>query len=125
MVKHALIRLAEWLCSRVKFIRCVRGGLSGGLVPVLPVFRPERSEHVRSGADNRCYGKSTLPAALWLPCKGVFRLLSFILCCPVLVNFLQHLFLDPVPRLLRNSVFSLQPHGVRLGSNGFRQATLF
>lgn len=55
MVKHALIHLAAWLCSRVKFIRCVRGGLSGGLLPVLPVFRPERSESAWSGADNRCY----------------------------------------------------------------------
>ncbi|EAA7989140.1 plasmid mobilization protein [Salmonella enterica] len=38
-------------------MRCVRGCLPGGLLPVLPVFRPERSEHVRSGADNGCYGK--------------------------------------------------------------------
>lgn len=58
MVKRGLIHLAAWLCSRVKFIRCIWGGLSGGLLPVLPVFRPERSERVRSGADNRCYGKS-------------------------------------------------------------------
>lgn len=57
MLKLALIHLAAWLCSRVKFIRCFRGGLSGGLLPVLPVFRPERSECLRSGASNRCYGK--------------------------------------------------------------------
>ncbi|EMN7478535.1 hypothetical protein WB926_005163 [Salmonella enterica] len=31
-------------------------------MPVLPVFRPERSEHVRSGADNGCYGKSAAHA---------------------------------------------------------------
>lgn len=67
MVKHALIHLAAWLCSRVKFIRCVRGGLSGGLLPVLPVFRPERSEHVRSGADNGCYGKSPKYDRYFLP----------------------------------------------------------
>ncbi|EBS0712989.1 hypothetical protein DTV15_16945 [Salmonella enterica subsp. enterica serovar Orientalis] len=39
-MKRALIHLAAWLCSRVKFIRCDRGGLSGGLLPVLPVTAP-------------------------------------------------------------------------------------
>lgn len=67
MVKLALIHLAAWLCSRVKFIRCVRGCLLGGLLSVLPVFRPERSEHVRSGADNGCYGKSVIGTLLLYP----------------------------------------------------------
>lgn len=58
MVKRALIHQSAWLCSRVKFIRCVRGGFSGGLLLILPVFRHERRERVRSGAGNGCYGKS-------------------------------------------------------------------
>lgn len=52
------IHLAEWLCTRVKFICHERGGVSGGLLPVLPDCRPVRGEPVRGGAGNRCYGKS-------------------------------------------------------------------
>lgn len=33
------------------------GRFSGGLLPVLPVCRPDRAEHVRSGAGKGCYGK--------------------------------------------------------------------
>lgn len=54
----AVIHLAAWLCSRVKFIRRDRGRFSGGLLPVLPVCRPDRAERVRDGAGNGCYGKS-------------------------------------------------------------------
>ena len=53
----AVIHLAAWLCSRVKFICHERGGVSGGLLPVLPDCRPVCGEPVRSGAGNRCYGK--------------------------------------------------------------------
>lgn len=52
------MHLAAWLCSRVKFICHERGGVSGGLLPVLPDCRPVCGEPVRSGADKRCYGKS-------------------------------------------------------------------
>ena len=51
------MHLAAWLCSRVKFICHERGGVSGGLLPVLPDCRPVRVEPVRSAAGNRCYGK--------------------------------------------------------------------
>jgi len=54
------IYLAEWLCTRVKFIRRDRGRFSGGLLPVLPVCRSDRAERVRRGADNGCYGKSEI-----------------------------------------------------------------
>lgn len=56
-VKPDGIHLAAWLCSRVKFIRRDRGRFSGGLLPVLPVCRPDRAERVRRGSDNGCYGK--------------------------------------------------------------------
>lgn len=51
------MHLAAWLCSRVKFICHERGGVSGGLLPVLPDCRPVCGEPVRSGADKGCYGK--------------------------------------------------------------------
>lgn len=35
MVTLAAMQLDAWLCNRVKFIRCVSGGFSGGLLPVL------------------------------------------------------------------------------------------
>lgn len=57
MMNPVAIHLAEWLCTRVKFIRRDRGRFSGGLLPVLPVCRPDRAERVRGGAGNRCYGK--------------------------------------------------------------------
>uniref|UniRef100_UPI001F3950D5 hypothetical protein n=1 Tax=Enterobacter hormaechei TaxID=158836 RepID=UPI001F3950D5 len=53
------IHLAEWLCTRVKFIRRDLGRFSGDLLPVLPVCRPDRAERVRRGAGNGCYGKSS------------------------------------------------------------------
>lgn len=53
----AVIHLAAWLCSRVKFICRDRGGFSGGLLPVLPDSRPVRGEAFRGGAGNGCYGK--------------------------------------------------------------------
>ena len=52
------MHLAAWLCSRVKFICHERGGVSGGLLPVLPDCRPVCGEPVRSGAGKGCYGKS-------------------------------------------------------------------
>ncbi|EBH9598229.1 TPA: hypothetical protein MIO10_26230 [Klebsiella pneumoniae] len=63
------MHLAAWLCSRVKFICHERGGVSGGLLPVLPDCRPVCGEPVRSGADKRCYGKyctikNAIPAML-------------------------------------------------------------
>ncbi|PUO16567.1 hypothetical protein DAX53_24970 [Salmonella enterica subsp. enterica] len=61
------MHLAAWLCSQIIFICRDRGCFSGGLLPVLPVFRPERSEHVRSGADNGCYGKSPKYDRYFLP----------------------------------------------------------
>lgn len=51
----AVIHLAAWLCSRVKFICRDRGGFSGGLLPVLPDSRPVRGEPVRRDSDNGCY----------------------------------------------------------------------
>lgn len=60
----AVIHLAAWLCSRVKFICRDRGGFSGGLLPVLPDGRPVLGEPVRRDSDNRCYGKSGLMPAL-------------------------------------------------------------
>lgn len=51
------MHLAAWLCSRVKFICHERGGVSGGLLPVLPDCRPVCGEPVRSGAGKGCYGK--------------------------------------------------------------------
>jgi len=56
----AVIHLAAWLCIRVKFIRRDRGGLAGGLLPVLPDCRPDHAERVRGGAGNGCYGKSEI-----------------------------------------------------------------
>uniref|UniRef100_UPI001BFC6271 hypothetical protein n=1 Tax=Escherichia coli TaxID=562 RepID=UPI001BFC6271 len=56
-LKPDVIHLAAWLCSQVKFICRERGGLSGGLLPVLPDCHPVRGEPVRGGAGNRCYGK--------------------------------------------------------------------
>ncbi len=56
-LKPDVIHLAAWLCSRVKFICHERGGVSGGLLPVLPDCRPVCGEPVRSGAGKRCYGK--------------------------------------------------------------------
>ena len=53
----AVIHLAAWLCSRVKFICRDRGGLPGGLLLVLADCRPVRGEAVRGGAANGCYGK--------------------------------------------------------------------
>ena len=58
------MHLAAWLCSRVKFICLERGGVSGGLLPVLPDCRPVCGEPVRSGADKRCYGKYFIRAHL-------------------------------------------------------------
>ncbi|EEJ6747824.1 hypothetical protein AI17_004886, partial [Salmonella enterica subsp. enterica serovar Oslo] len=76
-LKPDVIHLAAWLCRRVKFICRDRGGLSGGLLPVLPDCRPVCGEPVRGGAGNGCYGKCPSPAALWLPGEGVLRLPSF------------------------------------------------
>ena len=56
MTLHAM-HLAAWLCSRVKFICHERGGVSGGLLPVLPDCRPVCGEPVRSGADKNSYVK--------------------------------------------------------------------
>ncbi|EAM8425610.1 plasmid mobilization protein, partial [Salmonella enterica] len=39
--------MAAWLCRRVKFICRDRGGLSGGLLPVLAGCRSVRGEPVR------------------------------------------------------------------------------
>lgn len=41
----------------LNFISRDRGGLSGGLLPFIPDFRPCRGEPVRGGAGKRCYGK--------------------------------------------------------------------
>lgn len=57
-LKPDVIHLAAWLCSRVKFICRERGGLSGGLLPVLPDCRPVCGEPVRSGAGKGCYVQS-------------------------------------------------------------------
>lgn len=57
-VKPESSHLAAWLCIGLKFIRRDRGRFSGGLLPVLPDFRPDRAERIRRGADNGCYVKS-------------------------------------------------------------------
>ena len=53
----AVIHLAAWLCSWVKFICRDRGGLPDGLLLVLADCRPVRGEAVRGGAGKGCYGK--------------------------------------------------------------------
>lgn len=73
------MHLAAWLCSRVKFICHERGGVSGGLLPVLPDCRPVCSEPVRSGADKRCYGKSSGVAVLFEPAISDFYVACSIL----------------------------------------------
>ncbi|PCM58239.1 hypothetical protein CP911_28655 [Klebsiella quasipneumoniae] len=60
------MHLAAWSCSRVKFICHERGGVSGGLLSVLPDCRPVCGEPVRSGAGKRCYGKSYVLISLYL-----------------------------------------------------------
>lgn len=52
------MHLAAWSCSRVKFICHERGGVSGGLLLVLPDCRPVCGEPVRSGAGKHFYVKS-------------------------------------------------------------------
>ncbi|RWT36815.1 plasmid mobilization protein [Enterobacter cloacae] len=44
----------------VKSIRCVSGGFSGGLLPVLPFCRQKRPERVSAVRVMRRYGKSEL-----------------------------------------------------------------
>lgn len=56
------MHLAAWSCSRVKFICHERGGVSGGLLSVLPDCRPVCGEPVRSGAGKHCYVKYECPA---------------------------------------------------------------
>ncbi|EBL7338036.1 hypothetical protein DSS92_24265 [Salmonella enterica subsp. enterica] len=56
--KRAPIYLAAWLCNRVKFIRRVSGGFSGGLLPVLSRCCRKRRQSRSGGADNGRYGKS-------------------------------------------------------------------
>ncbi len=52
--RYALVRI---LMHAVKQSLRVSGGLSGGLLPVLPVSRQKRPEGLSGGADNGCYGK--------------------------------------------------------------------
>ena len=68
----AVIHLAAWLCSWVKFICRDRGGLPGGLLLVLADCRPVRGEAVRGGAGNGCYGKSDSLAGTKKAPQGFF-----------------------------------------------------
>ncbi|EIW8473875.1 plasmid mobilization protein [Klebsiella pneumoniae] len=45
------------MCSEVKFISCVSGGFSVGLLPVLPFCRQKRPERVLAVRVMRRYGK--------------------------------------------------------------------
>ena len=56
----AVIHLAAWLCSWVKFICRDRGGLPGGLLLVLADCRPVRGEAVRAVRAMSAYVKSVL-----------------------------------------------------------------
>lgn len=48
-----------FICSEVKFISCVSGGFSGGLLPVLPFCRQKRPERVLAVREMTRYGKSS------------------------------------------------------------------
>ncbi|WP_211787063.1 hypothetical protein, partial [Klebsiella pneumoniae] len=64
------MHLAAWSCSQIKFICHERGGVSGGLLSVLPDCRPVCGEPVRSGAGKGCYGKWFLMWAFSLRIQG-------------------------------------------------------
>ena len=53
----AVIHLAAWLCSRVKFIRRRRRGFPGALLRFLPGRHPISAEPARSGAGKIFYVK--------------------------------------------------------------------
>ena len=82
----AVIHLAAWLCSWVKFICRDRGGLPGGLLLVLADCRPVRGEAVRGGAGKRCYGKSSGVAVLFEPAISDFYVICSILKSGVLYH---------------------------------------
>ncbi|MFW8292537.1 hypothetical protein ACOIC7_28575, partial [Klebsiella pneumoniae] len=47
-----------FICSEVKFISCVSGGFSGGLLPVLPFCRQKRPERCQSQVQMSGVGQS-------------------------------------------------------------------
>ena len=58
----------------LKFICHERGGVAGGLLPVLPDCRPVCGEAVRSGAGNGCYGKSASQTGTKKAPQGFFAM---------------------------------------------------